>query len=186
MTSWYSPEARLLANGWQAPEGIARIIRQKEALLAALAYAAAFRQGMPTVRAAIATEDTGAIIEAISADALGKWADANLQNLTAEVGLWAADLANRMSAAIAADPEAFLASLEGVPHAADVGQWVQAAREYQEHASRFVNVGGGPSRTPPTKRTWEMLSRYPKPLRDWPAEAEAPAEAPEAEAVPTL
>jgi hypothetical protein len=165
-TDYYTPEARLLGNGWEPGEDMTRLIRQREALRAALGRLSPQVRDEGAIRDAIEHADAEVLAAAMTAQALAQWCDRELQSgFESEVALWDGYLRNALSALIARDPQAVLASLDRTEDPeGDAGAIRDEIAGYIEEALRVRGPGGSSVAAQPLRRAGSLIPRHVGPL----------------------
>jgi hypothetical protein len=171
LTDYYTPEARLLANGWEPGEDMTRLIRQREALWAALGRLSPHIRDEGAIRDAIERADVEALSAAITRQALAQWCDRELQSgFESEVALADGYLRNALSALIAQDPRAVLASLDRTEDPqGDAAAVRDEIAGYIEEALRVRGPGGSSVAAQPLRRRGGLIPRHVGPLASRPA-----------------
>lgn len=151
MTDPVTPEARLVAAGWEPPtEALRLAIERREALRSAIA--ALRTRGTtdtPPILVALANADRDSIITAIVSDAVGRWLDVNCQRPDSELTLWSAAKEQALvDAVFAAAPDvmASLADVESLDAA-----YLRAMAERAAPSIHRVGNNGQPARARPDK-----------------------------------
>ena len=162
--TWTS-EARLLRKGWAPSANLVQLIEQREALRAALGQLSLLQRDQSAVAQAIREGDALAISDALKRHAVGIYLDQQLQHMEGEVMDWWTQLRNALSKAIAANPQAVIGSLDGIPGAeTDGAELLKEARSYLDESSRQVGLDRKPWPARPWERRWELIPRQLRPL----------------------
>ena len=142
-----------------------QLIEQREALRAALGQLSLLQRDQSAVAQAIREGDALAISDALKRHAVGIYLDQQLQHMEGEVMDWWTQLRNALSKAIAANPQAVIGSLDGIPGAeTDGAELLKEARSYLDESSRQVGLDRKPWPARPWERPGQLIPGQLRPL----------------------